>query len=81
VKDDDLEAAYVNYVKAVSIVVEVIPRHRGMKEIDERKTIQAQEYWIFRKVDTFVMVLYSRTAHICGLWRGSKATNEATSSR
>ena len=55
-KDDDLEAAYVNYVKAISIVAEVIPGHRGMKEIDERKTIQAQEYWIFRKVHAFVMV-------------------------
>jgi hypothetical protein len=49
VRDDDLEAAYVNYLKAVTIVAEVIPRHKGMKEVEERKTAQAQEYWIFRK--------------------------------
>jgi hypothetical protein len=50
VGDNDPEAAYVNYVRAISIVAEVIPRHKGMKDIDERKTIEAQEYWIFRKV-------------------------------
>jgi hypothetical protein len=49
-RDEDLEAAYVNYLKAVSIVVEVIPLHKDMKELEERKTTQAQEYWNFRSV-------------------------------
>jgi hypothetical protein len=46
----DLEAAYVNYLKAVNIVAEVIPRHRGKKELDDRKTVQARDYWSFRSV-------------------------------
>src|SRR5579859_6611689 len=29
--EGDEEAAYVNFVRAISIVVEVIPRHAGMK--------------------------------------------------
>lgn len=57
-RDDDPEAAYVNYVKAVTIVAEVIPRHKGMKEIEERKTVQAQEYWIFRKVQFSPLASY-----------------------
>jgi len=58
VRDDDPEAAYVNYVKAVTIVAEVIPRHKGMKVIEERQTVQAQEYWIFRKVQVSPLASY-----------------------
>jgi hypothetical protein len=57
-----VEAAYVNYVKAISIVVEVIPQHKGMKELEEKRTVQAQEYWIFRNVQTTISMLSMRTA-------------------
>lgn len=40
----------MNYLRAVSIVVEVIPLHKSMKELEERKTVLAQEYWSFRSV-------------------------------
>jgi hypothetical protein len=49
--DKDLEAAYVNYVRAMSIIVEVIPRHKGMEELREARTVTAIEYWDFRKVN------------------------------
>jgi hypothetical protein len=49
-RENDLEAAYVNFLKAISIVVEVVPQHRGMKAIEARKTVEADEYWIVRKV-------------------------------
>jgi hypothetical protein len=57
-----VEAAYVNYVKAISIVVEVIPQHKGMKELEEKRTVQAQEYWIFRNVQSTISMLSMRTA-------------------
>jgi hypothetical protein len=49
-REKDLEAAYINFLKAISIVVEVIPQHRDMKAIESRKTVEADEYWIVRKV-------------------------------
>jgi hypothetical protein len=49
-REKDREAAYVNFLNAISIVVEVVPQHRGMKAIESRKTIEADEYWIVRKV-------------------------------
>ena len=55
--DGDAEAAYVNYLKAVSIVVEVIPRHQDMKELEEKITMQAQEYWKVRKVSLISPVI------------------------
>ena len=57
-----MEAAYVNYVKAISIVVEVIPQHKGMKELEEKRTVPAQEYWIFRNVQSTISLLSIRTA-------------------
>jgi len=50
VKAGDIDAAYVNYVRATSIVAEVIPRHRGMSELEGRRTSLAQDYWAFRSV-------------------------------
>src|SRR5277367_6731092 len=61
VRENDVEAAYVNYIKAVSIVVEVIPRHKGMKELEEKRTVQAQEYWIFRNVQSILSKLQMTT--------------------
>ena len=50
VKAGDIEAGYVNYIRATSIVVEVIPRHKGFAELEERKSAQAQDFWAFRNV-------------------------------
>ena len=50
IRQNDPEAAYVNYLRAVSIIVEIIPRHKGMKEIEEKRTIAAEDYWRFRNV-------------------------------
>jgi hypothetical protein len=49
-RERDLEAAYVNFLKAISIVVEVIPQHRAMKVIESRKMVEAEEYWVVRTV-------------------------------
>jgi hypothetical protein len=70
VAEHDLEAAYVNYVRAISIVVEVIPRHRGMREIEGSKSAQALEYWAFRKVASCFPALLTVAARLCRPRRG-----------
>jgi hypothetical protein len=35
----------------------VIPQHKGMKELEEKRTVQAQEYWIFRNVQSIISML------------------------
>ena len=49
-RENDLEAAYVNFLKAISIVVEVVPQHHGRKAIESQKSVEADEYWIVRNV-------------------------------
>jgi hypothetical protein len=50
---NNLEGAYVNYLKALTIVVEVIPKHNDWREIQERRTERSIEYWLIRKVIYF----------------------------
>jgi hypothetical protein len=49
----NIEGAYVNYLKALTIVVEVIPKHKDWREIQERRTERSIEYWLIRKVIYF----------------------------
>jgi USP8 dimerisation domain len=50
-REKDLEAAYINFLKAITIVVELIPQHRDMKAIESREAVElADRYWIVRKV-------------------------------
>ena len=47
---DDLEAAFVNYVRAGSIVEKIMPQHYGWRDLDEMRTLEAQDYWELRNV-------------------------------
>jgi len=49
-REKDLEAAYVNFLKAISIVVEVFPQHRDVKAIESQKSLEADGYWVVRNV-------------------------------
>jgi hypothetical protein len=45
----------VKYLKSLTIVVEVIPRHKEWREMQERKTERSREYWTLRKVISFMV--------------------------
>ena len=40
----------MNYLKSLTIVVEIIPSHKEWKEIQGRRTERSMDYWILRKV-------------------------------